>query len=1032
MSVIRLIINRPIMTMMMILSLIVIGVYMYKDLPVDQMPKFDIPYATVSTVYPGAGPEEVESTVTKLLEEEISTVSGIKSLTSYSLENISYIIIEFNMNEDIDVKANDVREKVDSVVSNLPADARKPSIMKIDIGAFPIFYIALSAPVPTGEIYRYADENIKDIFSRVPGVASVTITGGQDRVIWVDLEKSSLDQYGITFESVLGSISANNIDMPSGNFQNEGYEYSLRLKGQFSSVEDLNNLMIPTRYGPVRLNELGTVSDGTEEIREITRYKEKDGNNSNGTVNTVGIEIVKQGDANTIETANGILSVMKELEKELPPNYSLNIIRDSSLWIKDAVSDTLSSMYLGIAFVGIVLLIFLHDWRSSLIAAVAIPSSIIASFIAMKIGGFSINILTLMAFSVSIGTLVTNSIVVLENIVYHIRQKRGENLQEATISGTTEILLAVSSSALTNVVVFLPIAFMKSLVGSVFMEFGLTVTFATLFSLLVSFTLTPLMSSRMLKQKDKKNAFSRGFDKAFDSLTESYRRVLGLFLRSKIVFIASILAVLFLFGGALRIGSMIGGEFFAKTDQGQVDIQVEFPTTYGISRTDSLFLEMEKRLEAMPEVYSVYSRIGQLSEVNRGVNMGRIMLKLVPREERDVSSEEMTAEVRDILKNFPDITFTVSGSSGLGPQSDAPIVVDIVGQDINRLEIYAEQMLNLIRQVEGTIDVETDYRSGKPEIKVIPDKNRLASAGLTSYQLASLLRGSVEGLTANQYREGGHEYDIRVRMEERSKNTVEKIEQLPVMTPSGASVSLIQLSEIESGSAPTRIVRKDKARALSVLSNVEGRTVAEVAGEIAGLLDKELDLSFGYSYKIGGEMENFQEAAADFISAFLLAVILTYMLLSALLESLIQPLIILLTIPLSFIGIFPALLITGNSLNILSMMAIVMLVGIVVNNAILMFDYTNILHRSKKMKLVDSLLIACPQKLKPILMSNIAIIMGMLPTALGIGEGAEIRSPLAIASIGGLISSTLLTLFIVPQMYRFVMATYERVFRINR
>ncbi len=1032
MSVIRFIINRPIMTLMMIMSLIVIGIYMYRDLPVDQMPKFDIPFATVSTVYPGAGPEEVESTITRILEEEISTVSGIKTITSYSLENISYIIIEFNMNEDIDVKANDVREKVDSVVSGLPSDAEKPSILKIDIGSFPVFYMALSGPVPTSELYRFADEKLKDIFSRVPGVASVTITGGQERVIWVDLKKSSLDAYGITFESVLGFISANNLDMPAGYFQNQGFEYSLRLEGQLRAVEELNELMVPTRYGPVRLGELAVISDGTEEVREITRYLEKDGNNKNGLINTVGIEIVKQGDANTIETADGILKVIKELEAEIPPSYSLDIIQDRSVWIKDAVSDTLSSIYLGIAFVGIVLLVFLHDWRSSIIAAVAIPSSIIASFTAMKIGGFSINILTLMAFSVSIGTLVTNSIVVLENIIYHIRQKRDESLQEATISGTTEILLAVASSALTNVVVFLPIAFMKSLVGSVFLEFGLTVTFATLFSLLVSFTLTPLMSSRMLKQKESKNRISAAFDRMFDSLTNVYRRILGLFLRSRAVFVLSIITVFLLFGGALRIAGIIGGEFFSKTDQGQVDIQMEFPTTYDITRTNDIFLDIEKRLEALPEVYSVYTRIGQVSEIKRGVNMGRIMLKLVPKEERDISSEKMAARVREMLNQYPDIIFSVSGSSGLRPQSEAPIVVDINGQDLDSLEIYANKVLGMVRQVSGTIDAETDFRAGKPEIKVLPDKKRLSTEGLTSYQLASLLRGSVEGLTANEYREGGREYDIRVRMEDRGKDNLDKIEQLPVMTASGVPIALIQLSEIEFGRAPTRIVRKDKARSVSVLSNVEGRTVTEVAGDIKRLLDDKLSLPFGYSYKIGGEMENYQEAAVDFISAFILAVILTYMLLSAMLESFIQPLIILLTIPLSFIGIFPALLITGNSLNIVSMMAIVMLVGIVVNNAILMFDYTNILHRKKKLKLVEALLIACPLKLKPILMSNIAIIMGMLPTALGIGEGAEIRAPLAIASIGGLVSSTLLTLFVVPQMYRFVMATYERLFRINR
>lgn len=1031
MGVIRLLINRPVMTTMLVLSLVVIGLYMYFDIPVDRMPNIEIPYATVNTIYPGAGPEEIESTITRILEEEISTVSGIKAMTSYSLENVSTIVIEFNMDEKIDVKANDVRDKVDAVAYRLPADARKPSILKIDIGAFPIVFLALSGPVPARELYRYADEELKAIFSRVPGVAAVTITGGQERVIWIDLQKSSLDAYGLTFDNVLYFIRANNIDMPAGNFQSDGFEYSLRLEGQFQSIDEIRELKIPTQFGPVRLRDLGSIVDGSEPVREIARYKTREQKNNDLAINTVGLSILKQGDANTIQTANELLRVIDSLRGEIPPNFRLDIIRDTSTWIKEAVSDTLSAIYLGIAFVGIILIIFLQDWRSALIAAVSIPSSIIASFIAMSIGGFSINIMTLMAFSVSIGTLVTNSIVVLENIIYHIRQKRDESLQEATISGTAEILLAVASSAFTNVVVFLPIAFMKSLMGAFFKEFGLTVTFATLFSLLMSFTFTPLLSSRLLKQKDKRNIFSRGFDNLFDRFTRGYSSILGLFLRSKTVFVISILIVFILLVGALRLAGVVGGEFLPRTDEGQVEIMAEFPLTYDIERTNEILMALERRLEAMPEVVSVYTRIGYISDVKRGVNMGRIQLGLVPKNQRNQSSEQIAMRVRDYLFDIPDITFSVSGSSSGGPPSEAPIVIDINGPDLAELQRIADKAVIIASRIKGAIDVESNFRTGKPEIKVIPDKDRLSLAGLTSFQLAMLLRGSVEGLTANEYREGGQEYDIKVRMEERSHDNIDKIKQLPLMVPGGVNIALIQMAAIELGTAPTRIIRKDKARSISILAHNEGRSVTDVTNDIRTALEQGLDLPYGYSLRYAGEMQEFQEAAADFIAAFFLAVILTYMLLAAMLESLVQPMIILMTIPLSFIGIFPALYITGNTLNILSMMAIVMLVGIVVNNAILMFDYTNLLHRKKGMKIIDSLLIACPLKLKPIMMSNIAIILGMLPTAMGLGEGAELRAPLAIAAIGGLISSTLLTLFIVPQLYRFVVATYERVFKIR-
>lgn len=1031
MAVIRLLINRPVMTLMMILALIVIGLYMYVDIPLDRMPNVEIPFATVQTMYPGAGPEEIESTITRILEEEISTISGIKEIIAYSMENISIIILEFHMGEDIDVKANDIRDKIDAVAYRLPSDARSPSIMKVDLGAMPIVWYSLSGPVPVSELYRYVDEDLRTLFNQVPGVASVNITGGQERIIWVDLQKSSLDEYGLTFDNVLGMIRANNLDMPAGQFQSDGFEYSLRMEGQFQSLEELRDLKIPTGYGPVRLREIATISDGSEQVRDIARFNRKSDGTEETLTNTIGIQIVKLTEANTIETADELSRLINRIEDQLPAGYRLDTIRDTSTYVRDAVADTLSAIYLGIAFVGIILIIFLQDWRSALIAAVSIPSSIIATFIAMGIGGFSLNILTLMAFSVSIGTLVTNSIVVLENIIHHIRQKKGESLEDATISGTTEILLAVASSAFTNVVVFLPIAFMRSIMGAFFLEFGLTVTFATLFSLFMSFTLTPLMASRLLKQKEKKNAFSRGFDRIFDGITNAYKSILGIFLRSKIVFVLSILGTFMLFISSLWLAGFVGGEFMPATDEGVVEIDVEFPLTYDINRTNSIFLALERRFQEIPELEAIYTRIGAISEMNRGVNMGSITLTLVSRDERDRSSEEIALEVRNIMNDVPDAIFTVTGTGSSGPSMGAPIQVDIRGYDLEELERIAEDIYQIAVQVDGAVDVDIDYRTGKPEIKIIPQKDRLSMEGLTSHHLATLLRGSIEGLTANEFREEGQEYDIRVRVEDRSKDDVDKIMQLPVMTPSGINIALSQLAIVEIGGAPTRVTRKSRTRNITVNAQAQGRSIVEVTNDIRNRVESEIQLPEGYMVHYGGQMEMFEEASADFIAAFFLAVILTYMLLSAMLESLIQPLIILLTIPLSLIGIFPALFITGNTLNMLSMMAIVMLVGIVVNNAILMFDYANMLHRQKKMKIIEALLIACPLKLKPILMSNLAIILGMLPTALGLGEGAELRAPLAIAAIGGIISSTLLTLFIIPQLYRFVMAVYERVLRIR-
>lgn len=1022
----KLSVKRPIMMTMLIMAFVIIGLFSYFELPVDRMPEVDIPFVTIETIYIGAGPEEIENTITKLIEEEVSTVSGIKKVESYSMEGISIVVLEFYLSEDIDIVAIEVKDKVDAILYKLPSDAEKPSIQKIDFGAFPIVRAALTGPMSTRELYTLADEELKDELGRVPGIAKINITGGRERKILVEMDKNTLEAYGLTFNTVMQIISANNVDMPGGNFQKEGFEYSVRLEGEFESIEELRNLDIPTAYGNIKLFQIADIKDASDKPREKTRYYNvNDTDNNNAKFRrSVGLSFIKQGDANTIEATDRLLEKIEDINKRLPAGTSLEVVLDTSDWIRAAVADTRSNVLYGILFVALVLLVFLHDPRSTFIASVSIPASIISTFILMRFLDFSVNIITLMAFSVSIGTLVTNSVVVLENIVRHL--KGGESPRGAADKGTGEIALAVASSALTNVVVFLPIAFMQSMVGQIFREFGLTVTFATLFSLFVSFTLAPLLASRMLKHHDeeKKNWFARWFDNGFQKFENGYKNFLNLFLTKWYAILLGFIVVVALFVGSLQLAGKLGGEFTPKTDESEASIEIQFPLSYNLEKTENTFAKLEDRLKQYPQIEAIYTEIGRVSDSNVGVNLGNIQLALVPIDQRDLDADEVAAMLRKDLIDIPDANIKITGMQSGGGPSEAPIVVDVSGPDMEVLQTVAQDVLEVIKDVDGAIDVDTNYKTGKPEIKIKPDREKLALAGLTAYQLATIVRGTIEGLVASEYREDGEEYEIKVKFKEAAVSDPSKIGEIPIMTPSGETMILSQLADLELGEAPTKITRKEKSRTISILANTSGRSVGEVMADIRKQVPQKVEFPLGYTVAYGGEIEMMEESQGDMMMAFVLSIILTYMLLSALLESFVQPLIILLTVPLSFIGIFPFLYVTGNTINILSMMAIVMIVGIVVNNGILIMDYTNLLHKGG-MKVNEALLQACPIKLKPIIMSNLAIIMGMTPTALGLGEGAEFRAPLAIASIGGLISSTIFTLFLVPTVYSIYVRLWE-------
>jgi len=1008
-------IKRPIMISMVLLVFLLFGGLAYFTLNLNLMPDIEIPFITIQTVYPGAGPEEIETLVTKKLEDAVSTVSQIKYVRSYSMEGGSILIIRFELDKDVDIANQEVKDKVGAIANELPKDAETPVIEKFDITDFPIMDVLLSGDMELKDLYDLADKRLKDRLSQVEGVARVDMTGGQEREIRVELDNTTVFNNKISLAQLSQVLAAHNLDIPGGHFTRKTQEYTVRFKGEFADVATLRQAEIPTAHGAKKLGHLARIVDTGAEIRERAIYYNNETKQADD--NVILLSLYKSSDGNVVKMAEGVAKVLPDIQSELPKGCSLTIINDDSVFIKSTVEDTLSNIILGIILTGLVLLFFLHDLRSTIIVALAMPMSMLSTFMLMQASNFSLNIMTLMGLSTSVGILVANSVVVLENIFRH--KEMGHKRKEAAARGTAEIAVAVIASTLTNIVVFLPIASMTSMVGQFFKEFALTVTFATIFSLLISFTLTPMLASLILPEKKvkKKHPIGKALEAMFHSWERFYQGMLGVALKNKIIGAAVVLMALAVFVLGLVVGAKVGFEFMPKTDEGDISIEVELPQGYNLEATSALLKNIEERIRKHPEVKHIVTTMGALSQVDEGTNMAKMNVKLVDAETREHSSDEMAYRFIQDVATVPNASIRVAALSSVGGGGDAPVQFYLQGQDMDTLEGYKTQLVKKLEVIPGLINLNTSSRPGKPEITLIPDRDKLAQAQATVYDLAMVLRAAVEGVVDSHYREAGNEYDIRVILAENATDSPEKIENLAVHTPVG-TYRMSQLADVRFTEGYSKVLHQDKFKAIE-FSGYPGPGVA--LGNITTQVDQavaDLNLPSGYKMKWGGDAEMMGETIVDMARTFIIAMVLTYMLLAAILESLFQPLLILGTVPLALLGVFSALYLTGLTMNTISMMAIVMLVGIVVNNAILLLDYTNQLKRHKGLNTHDALVEACPTKLKPILMSTIAIILGMSPMALGIGAaGAEIRQPMGVVSIGGLIVSTIMALIVIPVLY---------------
>jgi HAE1 family hydrophobic/amphiphilic exporter-1 len=1007
-------VSRPVLTSMLVIVFVVLGAFSFFAIPLDLFPGIDLPYVTVTTVYPGAGPEEVETEITEPIEDAISTIANLKSLVSYSQENVSTVIVEFDLGVDPDLAAIEVKDKVDAIRADLPSEAEAPTILKLDINAMPIMDVTISGPQSLEALTDFADDIVKEQLSRVDGVASVTLTGGREREIEVLVHPDRLRAYDLAITDVAAAVGRENITVPAGRITEPDLEFSVRVVGEYGSLDDMSNLpLFLPRGGRIRLADVATVRAGHPDVREIARY--------NGQP-ALSLSIQKQSDANTVATAQGVFDAVDELRAQLPPGARMEIARDASEFIREAVQDIFRNIFIGIVLTTVVLFLFLHSWRGVLVAAIAMPATIVASFLAIGQVGFTINIMTLMALGITVGILVTNTIVVLESIYRHL--DRGKVPRDAAEVGTTEVAIAVAASALTNVVVFTPIAFMQGIIGQFFVQFGLTVVFATLFSVLISFTLTPLLASKLLRthetQLEETESWLAGAWRAFDSqyegLERGYRRALEWALVTPRHGWAVIggTGVLVILAVVFQI-AFVGGEFMPEQDEGLALVTLELPAGTPPERTDAAASMAEAALAEIPEITSVLTHIGGKARGFRGgsvaeVNVAEIQVTV----ESERPTEELLPVIRERMAAIPDAEVTVTLTESVGPSGEAPLQVLVKGPERARLETIAQQATAVVAAIPGLIDVRNTIEEPPPEFVFRPNREVLSDYGVTVGGVGGTLRASIEGVTPGVYREAGDERDIRVRLTESSRDRVDELSSLQIRTANGI-VPISVLGDLSLEDGETTIQRNDKQRTVQIDAYIASGNLTALARQAQLGLD-EMGFPPGYSYEITGQFEMFEESLAEMLKALALAIVLTYIVLAMILESYIHPITIMLTLPLGFVGAVFSLFLARQSLNIFSMMAIIMLVGIVVNNAILILDYVHQL-RDKGVGTLEALLEAAPVRLRPIIMTNVAIAMALVPQAMGSGAGSFYRIAMAVVTIGGVLVAALFTLFLIPVIY---------------
>lgn len=1013
-------IKRPSIILVLFIILTFLGLSSYRNLSYELLPKFSAPIVTVTAIYPGASPNEVENTVTKELEDAVSSMENVDKITATSYEGLSVVVVQLRAEANVDLALQDAQRKVNAILAELPEDVKSPSLGKFSFDDLPIIRLGVSADINATDLYDLVEQRIVPNIAKIPGVAQTNLIGGEEREIRVNVNNEKLQAYRLSLPQLVQLIESSNLDFPTGKIRTQEEQVLIRLAGKYSNLDDLRNLVVAysANGGPVKLSDVAEVQDTKKEAELINRINLQ---------NSIGISIQKQSDANAVSVSELVRKELSRLESiYAKDNLKFNIAQDSSEYTLEAADAVIHDLILAVVLVAAIMLLFLHSLRNSIIVMVAIPLSLIATFIGMSLFGFTLNLMSLLGLSLVVGILVDDAIVVIENIYRHMEM--GKSKVQAAYDGVKEIGFTVVSITLVIVVVFLPIALTTGLISNIMRQFSIVVVIATMLSLLVSFTMVPYLYSRFgkLEHISAKNFFGRiilGFEKALDRFTAWIQNILKWALAHRAITL--IAAVLLFFASIALVGAgFIGSEFVAQGDRSEFVLVLEYPKKTAVEQNNIMTREIEQYVASKPEVVSLFTTVGQTSESGMGSSQAtayksEINVKLVPADQRRESSDIYGVLLKnEILERFPGVKVKATPISIMGTANQAPIQLIVTGPTYDTVMQFAEVLMERVKKVEGTQEVKLSVESGSPEVVVTTDRRKMAELGLDLQNVGATMQFAFSGNTDAKFRQGEYEYDINVRFDEHDRRSIDDIKALTFINKFGQKVRLDQFAEVKESSGPSRLERYNRITSVNINAQLLGRSSGDVASELKTIIDT-MEKPAGVAVVFGGNQENQEESFAQLGFAFLTSILLVYLIMVALYNNFIYPFVVLFSIPLAMIGALFALALSANTLSIFTILGIIMLIGLVAKNAILVVDFTNHL-KEKGLSTNEALLEATKERLRPVLMTTIAMVVGMLPVALATGAGAAWKNGLAWSIIGGLISSTFLTLVVVPVVYQLV------------
>ncbi|RIU94954.1 efflux RND transporter permease subunit [Oceanobacillus picturae] len=1002
MKIVNTSVKRPVGVIMIVLAIIALGVVSLRSLTIDLFPKIDLPVAVVATSYQDAAPEEVENLVSRPIESAVSTVEGIETVQSQSQAGSSLVVMMFSNGTDLDQALLDVRESIDQVSGALPGQSGDPRIMRFNPDQLPVMWVGLTGK-DTASLTEVADEQVVPLLERQDGVGSVTVEGSKEREIQLILDQESLQQYGVTAQTIAQTLGSTNQNASVGTVEQGNKDLQLRMTGQFESIEDIEKTIIQTESGTtVHVEDLAKVEDSFKEESSTTLVNGKP---------SVVLSILKKTDSNTVDVATTVEDSLQEIKENLPADVGLDVIIDTSEFIQMSIDSVVQNIIIGGLISIFILLLFLKSVRATLVIGLSIPIAIIATFTLMYFTGETLNILTLGGLALGLGMMVDSSIVILEHIYSY--RKRGYSLVESATKGASELAPAVIASTTTTLVVFLPIIYVEGIASDLFTPLALAVSFSLIASLIVAVTLVPMLSSKLLSKAMEDNGRRYWFDRFLGWINDKYRSVLKWVLgHRKTSIIASILAII----ASLGLIPFIGAEFIPSADQGQVEVRVETELGSTLEHTESIVDQVgEKLTDFESDIETNYVSIGGGNGIGGGGgNTATYTMQLTPSGEREETTADIVQDMDKALQDIAGAEITVSSmDSGMG--SGDPIQIQLNGPEHEVLTELSDQVVSKISDIEGVYNPESGADEGIPQMNIVVDKEKAAMYGLTQDQVSGQIQLQFTGQVATQYREAGQEMDVTMIYPEGERSSINDLRDTKIQTPSGAVIPLEEVADLESMQGPAALTRENQQPQLNITSDISGRDLGSVVSDVEAALE-EMNLPDGYNYSIGGQAQDMAESFSDLALALVFSIFLVYAVMAIQFENFLFPLIIMFAMPTTVVGVLLGLFVAGIPLSIPAFIGIIMLAGIVVNNSIVLVDYINILRRNGKDR-YEAILEAGPSRLRPILMTTLTTILAMVPLALALGEGAETQQPLAVTIIFGLGVSSIFTLLLIPVVY---------------